>query len=207
MVEVLQKGVSGLFYRDALTTADGEVGAVFCKPINVRIYSAPPPVRCRLVTYELIYWLGADQPKVSDNWGEVIRYVRPCGRRRFSYTTGTLSKSLSLVLDDIRQHAHSVVFTTRPLRSAEEGLDRYLMSNTTTRAIEINEQPLRIKNLHHVVYVKLNDNKDHVVSAERVHYELEGTEDIAIPGKPIPITYDDNRRLIDQTVSVLQNTE
>lgn len=211
----MSQGTSGLFYAKHLVAKDRPEGPAFCKPINIRVYSAPPPVRMRVVTYEMVYWDGQTQPDVSASWSELKRYQSPSGLRNFSFTVGTVPASLETLLTEIRRHFYAVVQSGKSCRTRDQGIDRLLSMNSAQQHV-VSTGPdrtmYRVFDVHHVITVRVDTDKNHYVASEKLRYHAELksetehhlTDDQFISA---PLEYWDNRDLTKRALAHLQCDE
>lgn len=208
----MSHGTSGLFYAKSLLAKDRAVGPAFCKPINVRVYSAPPPVRMRVVTYEMTYWNGKDQPDVPSQWDKLIRYQAPSGLHSFSFTIGTFAMSLNDLLTEIRRHFYAIVQTGKSCRSAKVGVERLFGMNTsehTFTTLQPNRSSFRVYDVHHVEFIRIDTNKEHYVASEKLRYHADVNIDnvksvIGEKYLSAEMSYEDNRRLNTLALNHLQ---
>lgn len=199
---------SGLFYVSKLNAHGTEATDGFCKPINIRVYSAPPPVRMRVVTYEMAYWESDAQPELDVHWDEAKKYRSPhTGDRSFSFTVGTIPMDLSAILTEIRRHFHAIVLQGKRCRNKDEGVERMSVMNTADKYFTNSEgEYFRVFNVTHLIAIKLNINKAHYLAGERLLYSGEyrsgESEPIYTEDRiDVPLTYRDNRDLCKQALN------
>lgn len=205
---------SGLFYASRLNAYGSKAKDGFCKPINIRVYSAPPPVRMRVVTYEMAYWESNEQPDLMTQWDQAHRYRSAgSGHRTFSFTVGTLPMDLETILTEIRRHFHAIVLQNKSCRIREDGIDRMLTMNTAEKYYT-NERGeyFRVFDVHHVVLVKINEDKAHYIASQRVRYKGEyrdgqGLVKVTDQYVTAPLTYHDNRDMCKRALNHLSHED
>jgi hypothetical protein len=205
---------SGLFYVSKLNAYGTEAKDGFCKPINIRIYSAPPPVRMRVITYEMAYWESSTQPNPETQWDEVQRYRSGLtGCKTFSFTTGTLPMDLEGILTEIRRHFHEIVLRGKPCRTRDDAIERLESMNTAEKYFtDERGRYFRVFDVQHVVLVRINEKKAHYIASQRIRYhgEYRDGEDRVITTDDFitaPMTYHDNRELCKRALNHLTNDE
>lgn len=211
----MSSGNSGLFYAPNLVAMGRPASPAFCKPINIRVYSAPPPVRMRVVTYEMVYWNGKAQPNVLSQWGELVQYQSPMGHRNFSFTIGTLPKTLDEILTDIRRQFFDVVQGGKACRSRDEGMERLFATNSADQSLNMTapqKVSYRVYDVHHLITVRLNLGLDHFVESSNLRYHCKvayDTTQYLMDESFIsaPMEYTDNRDLVKQALRHLQSDE
>lgn len=205
---------SGLFYASALNAYGSEAKDGFCKPINIRIYSAPPPVRMRVITYEMAYWESSTQPDPMSQWGEVSRYRSAVtGSKSFSYTTGTRPLTLNEILTDIRRHFHEIVLRGKSCRTRDEGVERLRSMNTAERYVtDETGRYFRVFDIQHIALVRIDENKAHYLSTQRLKYrgEYRDTQGRSLnleENISAPLEYQDNRVLCTRALNHFTNDD
>lgn len=211
---IVMDSTSGLFYASALHAYGSEAKDGFCKPINIRIYSAPPPVRMRVVTYEMAYWESSQQPDPATQWGDVVRYRSAVtGNKTFSFTVGTRPLGVVEVLTDIRRHFHEIVLRGKPCRTRDEGIERLKSMNTADRNItDETGKYFRVFDIQHVALIRIDENKAHYLSTQRLQYRGEHRDTQGRNFKPeetigAPLDYQDNRVLCNRALNHLTNDD
>jgi len=207
-------GLSGVFFAPEIKIKERSTVDAFCKPINIRIYSAPPPVRMRLVVYEMVYWEGPQQPDVVDRWSELKRYRSPYDANdSFTFTVGTKPMQVDEVLTMIRRHFHEIVLSDRECRDKDVGLDRLMRLNEKEYQVsDVNDIGFKVFDVHHIDTIRLSRNKEHFISSRKLRYHatISATEkqynfDDQYITAPLP--YVDHRDLHKKALSHLRTKE
>lgn len=151
--------LTGVFFCTGLKARGSTAEKAFCKPVAIRVYSAPPPVRMRVVTYEMRFVEGEEQPETAEDWAKSKVYQSPFNAERtFSFTTGTLPLTLELLTNQIRRHFYSVVLRGEPCRTRTAGFHRLMDQNTATRRYNLDDETLiKVCKVHHVQVFEIDD--------------------------------------------------
>lgn len=187
----------------------------FFRPIEIVIYSAPPPVRMRVVTYRMLYWPSDKQPVVSDDFNEAKLYVNTVlGIKSFSFTTGTMPVLKPMLLKNIRDHFTSMVLQNKPCRDKDNGVERFRGLNTY-RNDHISMEGIRssIFNVEHRTSLTLTKKMVYTDSSETIFYDRSvidangnNISEVASPNTQVffKCAYLDNRKLAKSALSNLQ---
>lgn len=214
----MSDSMSGVFLCSGFTARRSSATHAFCKPVNIRIYSAPPPVRMRVVTYEMVFIEGVDQPQDITDWQEAEAYQSPWnGERSFSFTTGTLEIPLDEVLNQIRRHFYRTVLKGEPCTCRSTGFFRMMSINTTTRRYALDDSTLiQVRDVHHLRHIDPDANGVHVNKKNLVRYRGEILNN---KGEPLyhldyrdkfistEQAYVSGRKLIDDAVAHFKRTD
>lgn len=168
-----------------------------------------------MVTYEMVYWNGKAQPNVATQWDESMPYQSPKGHRNFSFTIGTMPKSLDAILTDVRRQFFDVVQGGKACRSRDEGIDRLFGMNTADQSLNLtapHKVSYRVYDVYHILIVRLNLGLDHFVASSKLRYHCKVTYDTTQYSMEdsfvsASLEYTDNRDLVKQALRHLQSEE
>lgn len=162
---------SGMFLCRNLNARRFDGKEAFCKPVNIRVYSAPSPVRMRVVTYEMRFWPGLEQPNSPERWNAHRAYQSPyCNQHSFSFTIGTLAIDQETLMTNIRRHFYSVVLNGRETRTARDGFARLMDLNTGVWPGGTIEAPFQIGRLYHTWALDVAGDWSHTTAKEAIKY-------------------------------------
>lgn len=179
----MSDSLSGAFLCSGFTARRSTATQAFCKPVNVRIYSAPPPTKHRVVTYQMSF-IGVTDPILTPtSWSDAEAYQSPySGERSFSYITGTLEVELDDVLNDVRRHFYKTVLGGLTCPPEELAFARFMKENNATRRYEIDEETLiRVSKVHHLRRIYVDASGVHIDQRAIVRYQGEITNIKGVP--------------------------
>jgi hypothetical protein len=156
---------SGVFLCTGFKARRSTATNAFIKPVNIRMYSAPPPVRMRVVTYDVRFIEGTEQPSVTEYWKQQIKtYQSPfSGNTTFSFTTGTLKISMDELFTLIRRHFYDVVLKGKGSPTRTEAFNRLMNMNAATRRYVMNDTTLlSVFDVHHCRIIDLDQALEHI---------------------------------------------
>lgn len=215
----MSDALSGVFLCSGFCARQSIADTAFVKPVNIRVYSAPPPVRMRVITYNVRYTEGDEQPSEAAHWTERGKdYQSPfTGERSFSFTTGTLETTLDELLTRIRRHFYAVVLKGEMCRGRTEAFSRMMEMNTADRRYNIDDETvLRVYDVHHVRAIDVNDAGVHVEVKADTRYRGNLLNDRGEPMYAVNYkdrfisvahTYADGRKLLTSAVNHFKQPE
>lgn len=162
---------SGMFFCRNLKARQYDGKDAFCKPIKIRVYSAPAPVRMRVVTYEMVFWPGVTQPSTADQWAQDRAYQSPFNNHHtFSFTLGTLALSQDALMTEIRRHFYSVVLQGMGCRTATEAFNRLDKMNTGVWSGGDAQSPFEVGKIHHIWALDVTEDWSHSTTKDVIKY-------------------------------------
>lgn len=211
--------LSGAFLCSGFTARRSDLKTAFVKPVNIRVYSAPAPVRMRVVTYDMQFLAKDELVSEAVTWkSKSTTYQSPfSGKNTFSFTVGTSELDLNDLLTNIRRHFYEVVLKGRDCRTRTEGFARLMDLNTTTRRYTLNDEVLiSVFDVHHIRVVDVNDEWDLYEKSSDVRYR---GAILDTQGKPLhrldyrgdylstPCVYSNGKNLIMNAIAHFKNPE
>lgn len=155
----------GLFNCRSFMAYGEPTTRAFCKPMNIVIYTAPPPVYSRMVTYEMAYWIGTQQPSTPDEWAAVSPYISPYGNAAttFSFTMKPGIVDFDEILTLIRRHFSDIVIRGKQSLTRDKALTLVHTRNTT--AFDNGLDGDEFRKVYHVLHI------DHAILVDGLQYE------------------------------------
>lgn len=164
---------SGMFYLPNLNSYRASPIEVFCVPLNIKVYSAPTPVKFRVVSYEMYYW-DTIQPKLPEDLDNKRQYRNPKnGLTRFEVNIHHSKVSIVDILAEIRRHFVSTEVMGNGLGFIKGALDRLKLSNKAT--IDLGED--KVTNIIHTQEIDYVDT--YQITSDSVTFTLTNLEGIS----------------------------
>ena len=193
MSDATDAAMEGVFYSPTLQSArDSRVGG-FCKPVHILIYSAPPPVRMRVVCYQIQYWPSDEQPTADQLLsGGALYHDSRTGQNTFSFTTGVAVTNLTVILGDIRRHFGAVEARGFFSRDHDNAFGR-MMDQNETRVYNTFDDGSRVLvyDVHHQTRVEIRDNGSYTEGSQRLRFRAQ--IEAANGDAPIALTFADGQ--------------
>lgn len=143
---------SGLFVCPTLTPYRvGRVNA-FCIPSNIKVVSGPPPIRFRMVSYQIRYWKDG-QPLLPNEYERSVIYrSSSTGQDTFTFTTDLKDRTIEQLLALICRHFCGTEVLGKQVRTYGDGFERFMMMNKATLTVSDSN----ISKIYHIQSIDRN---------------------------------------------------
>lgn len=164
---------TGLFRAPVLTPSGRKRFHAFFKPADICLYSGPPPIQMRVVTYRMLCWL-EDQPRTTDDIALAKRFVRqPDRQASFSFTTGVMPHTPTSLLPSIQRHFTTQVLQHKRVYNSDTALSLFHGRNTAKfDTVLPTGQGLELSRVTHLTRMRLTKELDYVTQGSVLRYHV-----------------------------------